>query len=255
MTALETYREIITTEFQRRQERNPRYSLRSFASFLGMSPAHLSQVISGKRSLSFKSAESIASRLSLEPTQRQRLLGTMSPVQKRLTDSHSFRRLREQEFAAIANWQDYAVLGLANLSSNKADARWISEKLGITVSQARTTLNRLAELGIIKVEAGTFFQTGKPLATTQDVKSAAIRQFHRGLLQKAADTLDTVEVDRRDFSAITMAINPEKLSMAKKRIQEFRRELCRELETGSQKDVYTLAVQLFPLTVKKGSSK
>lgn len=255
MTVLESYRDILTSEFQRRQDRNPRYSLRSFAGFLGMSPAHLSQVLSGKRALSFKAAESIASRLSLPPVERQRLLGNLGTLSTSQDDADVFRRLREQEFAAIANWQDYALLGLANLDSNKADSRWISERLGIPVAQARATLNRLTELGIIKIEGGSFYQTGKPLATTQDVKSAAIRQFHRGLLQKAADSLDTVETAQRDFSAITMAIDPEKLSLAKKRIQLFRRQLCRELESGPQKDVYTLAVQLFPLTVKKGRSK
>ncbi len=254
MTALDTYRDILTAEFHRRQERNPRYSLRAFAAFLGMSPAHLSQVMSGKRSLSFRTAEALAERLNLNPGERQRALGGLGPVRQRLTETESFYRLKEQEFETIASWEDYAVLGLASLESNKAEARWIAERVGLSVAQARVTLNRLVKLGLLSIEAGRFFQTGRALTTTQDVRSAAIRQFHRGLLGKAVDTLDTVELDRRDFGAIIMAIDPSKLPQAKKRLQQFRRELCAELEDGSRKEVYALSLQLFPLSKPRRKS-
>ena len=59
------YRKALAKELKERQLRNPGYSLRSFARDLGLSPAALSQVMSGKRHFSKGNAEKVISALSL----------------------------------------------------------------------------------------------------------------------------------------------------------------------------------------------
>lgn len=61
-----TYRDILKNQLRRRQELNPKYSLRSFASRLEISPSKLSEIMSGKKRLSVERAEMILSRLGLE---------------------------------------------------------------------------------------------------------------------------------------------------------------------------------------------
>lgn len=50
------YRELIAAEFERRQSKNPKYSLRGFAKELGLTPMHLLYVMRGERGISKKLA-------------------------------------------------------------------------------------------------------------------------------------------------------------------------------------------------------
>ena len=58
-------------------------------------------------------------------------------------------------------------------------------------------------------------------------------------------------MELRDFTSMTMAIDPEKLTEAKKKIREFRRGLSEFLEAGKKEEVYRLNIQLVPVT-KRG---
>ncbi|MBI1861191.1 MAG: helix-turn-helix domain-containing protein, partial [Deltaproteobacteria bacterium] len=77
---LHNYRVWLQTIFHERCRRNPAYSLRSFARSLGVSHPSLSQILSGKRPLTQKSAFVIANRLALPPNQRRQLLAQLRAV-------------------------------------------------------------------------------------------------------------------------------------------------------------------------------
>jgi hypothetical protein len=61
------YRAELTSELDRRKAKNPRYSLRAFARDLGMTPAALSNVLSGRRNLSVDASIEIAEKLGYSP--------------------------------------------------------------------------------------------------------------------------------------------------------------------------------------------
>lgn len=65
------YRSILKIQLQRRQELNPKYSLRAFAKKLEISPSKISELLSGKKKLSIKRAENIANRLGLIGKERE----------------------------------------------------------------------------------------------------------------------------------------------------------------------------------------
>ena len=50
------YREMLREELQKRNGRNPRYSLRAFAKCLGVDVAALSRVLSNKQTITMKTA-------------------------------------------------------------------------------------------------------------------------------------------------------------------------------------------------------
>lgn len=66
-----TAREFVSAILRRRQNRNAAYSLRAFARDLEIAPAHLSQVLNGKRRLSPDLASRLASKLSLNIRQTE----------------------------------------------------------------------------------------------------------------------------------------------------------------------------------------
>ena len=60
--------DILKKELTQRQSNNPAYSLRAFARFLEISPATLSQIISGKRGVSVKRLDHIMNKCCFRAT-------------------------------------------------------------------------------------------------------------------------------------------------------------------------------------------
>lgn len=243
------YRTILLTELARRKRANPVYSLRAFARNLGMSPAHLSLVLNGKKRLTPRLARESAERLSLSPDERSRFLASTVPgleFEDRKEDSE--RLLSEDEFKLISDWYHLAILSLAKTKKNIANPRLIGKNLGVDPILIKEALARLIRLGFLEIKNNKLVLTTAPLRTSTDVPSEAIRRYHRQTLNLALTKIDTVPVAKREFSAITMAVDVEKLPKAKLMIESFKRKLCKELETSSAQDVFTLSIQLFPLT-------
>ena len=60
--------------------------------------------------------------------------------------------------------------------------------------------------------------------------------------------LKEIGVELRDFSAMTIALDLEKLPEAKTIIREFRQKMGTLLRNGNKTEVYQLAIQLYPLS-------
>jgi uncharacterized protein (TIGR02147 family) len=107
----------------------------------------------------------------------------------------------------------------------------------------------LLRLGLLsRSGSGELTLTGKNFTTTDRVRSSAVRKGHENNLNLARKSLESDPVDARDFSAITMAIDPARLEEATQLIREFRDRICTFLEGGKKQQVYKLCIQLFPMT-------
>jgi transcriptional regulator with XRE-family HTH domain len=246
---------LIQAELSRRIQKNPNYSLRAFARASGISHTVLSLVLSGKRPLSKKASEQLADFLGLDPLKRELLLKTRKASSRSKPDESHW--LTMDSFAAIAEWQHYAILSALELPDAEFDPKWIAKRLGITRMQAKITMERLERLGLVQKNAdGQWRQSGKPIRMENQLSTAAARSFHTQLLNKAAQSLELTPFESRDVSSITFAMDPKLLSYAQQRIRQFRRELCEELEKlSAPSEVYHLSVQLFPLTQVNSRSK
>jgi uncharacterized protein (TIGR02147 family) len=235
--------QILKKELEKRQKNNPAYSLRSFAKFLEISPAALSQLMSGKRGISVKRLSKVIEKLSLPPSELKSLIKTK--------EDRVSSVLKEDEFKLISEWYHFGILSLGELKKCKVDPRWIAKRLNIPVGTANEALQRLERMRIIQIKEGRFKQISPPLKTTSDVPSSTIRAYHKSILGLAQNKIETVDVKEREYSALTMAINTKNLPKAKKLTEEFKEEMLQLLEHGSLDEVYQLSIQLFPLSVKE----
>ncbi|MFZ4713736.1 MAG: TIGR02147 family protein [Bacteriovoracaceae bacterium] len=238
------------------QSKNSKYSLRSYAGKVGVHVGALSSIINGKRNVSRSLAERITRKLLLDPQKRSEILSLFpdKKVKKMATASNQSRymQLEASQFKMIAEWEHYAVLSLMNCNDFKNDSEWISNRLGITPSRAQDVMERLIELELIKKEKnGKLMRTHSAMRTSDDTISLSLRKSHEVTLELAKDSLHRDGVEKRDFTYITMAINPKKISEAKERIRKFQDDLCDLLESGERTEVYRFSSQLIPLTKLK----
>lgn len=239
-------------ELAKRCEENPKYSLRSFATTLGISHTLLSLVISGKRSPSRKLQRRIRELLGPE---------TMAAAATPLTDPQHqgkahvvrYEQIALDSFSLISEWHHYAILSLLEIADAKFESRWIAKRLGITQAQAKLAMERLQRMGLVAKIQGRWKQSVNPIRVENEISTSATRKFHRQLLAKATESLESDPMEMRDFSSTTIAMDPKLVPYAKERIRKFRRELSDELErSDTPKEVYHLSVQLFPLSKSKG---
>lgn len=233
-----------------RQEKNPLYSLRAFSRFLEVSPAQLSQILSGKRKLSQKHASRFADRLGLSPREKTDFLTSLIAPEIALTHSAenaARENLKEEEFRSIAEWYHFAILSLLETKNAKSDPRWISRRLGIPIATANEAIERLVKLGILE-RTTKLKQCRPPLQVVSDIPSAAIRKHHRQTLQLAENRLETTPKEMREYHSITFPANPARLKNVEKIIDRFLTDISKEMEDQDASEVYTLAVQLFPAT-------
>ena len=98
-------------------------------------------------------------------------------------------------------------------------------------------------------ETGRLAQAEPTLTTEHEVTAMGAAKFHREMMQRAAEALDEVPSEFRDFAALTVRVSPKSIAQVKHRIHAFREalaELCDADPEGKQ--VYQLNVQWFPLS-------
>ncbi len=239
------------------KQKNPQYSLRAFAKKLSLSPGSLSDILKGKRSLSFKSAHKILNRLDFLPDERHSFLNlalsekmgcAASDTSLHKKNLKKFKTIDPDVFYVVSDWQHYAVLGLMKTSNFQSNSKWIAKRLGITSVEVESTLSRLERVGLIKKINEQYVRINENLSTTHDIPSSALRRSHKQTLEQAISALEEIPVELRDITSISVAINPNKMRDAKDLIKNFRREFQAIMEDGKKEEVYNLNIQFIPVT-------
>ncbi len=229
----------LLVELRRRQEKNRRYSLRSFARDLRLSPAMLSQVINDNRQLSRATLARIAIVLNLP---------SLETLAQPAVDMSYHRP--DDEISFVSDWYNTALFCLARLKGTQASPQWISRQLGISIRQAKKSLDNLIRLGLVEILNDQLKASRLNVETTTDIPSETIRGYHRQNLKRAMMSLENEPVERRDITSITLAFAEKDMKQAKEYIRKFSRRFTKKFEVPNATDVYTLAVQFIPATVK-----
>lgn len=232
--------------------------MRAFATFLQIESSALSRILSGRRRISLETYLRLVERLGLSPAEVERLRPGPLTRRKRLGSSaepsaapNDYRQLSLDAFQVIADWYHYAILELTQTSHFVPQARWVARRLGITVSEVNIAVERLKRLEMLRIdEAGRWIdESGAMTSIHNDYTNVALRKLQKQILEGALAAIDETSIDRRDQTAMTMAISTDLLPEAKRRIARFRRELCAFLKDASTRDeVYQLSLSLYPVT-------
>lgn len=117
-----SFRALLQDEFDRRQARNSRYSLRAFARALGLDHSSLSQILRGLRRLTPRVIRRLGARLQVPPLD---------------VDLH------------CADENERALAAALTHSAFRADSRWIAQLLGISIDDVNIALQRLVRTGAV----------------------------------------------------------------------------------------------------------
>lgn len=256
MTLFATY---LKEELAKRCLANSSYSLRSLALHLKVSPGRISEWVNKKSGLKLLKAEEILQilncpekqvKLILEELDAAEYLTLISNKKKsdQINKEFNASQLKAKELVLVSKWYYYGIINLISLNSFNGSSSSMAKSLGISTSQVEKAINILVDFGILLRDKNSLLLSKKDISTSTDIPSQVIKNFHKQISVIAQESLQSVDVKKRDFTNIMMPANSKNLALAKIEIINFRRKICRLLEKGDKTEVYNLSIQLFPIT-------
>lgn len=257
---LTVYRRILQRELESRIEKDPAYSLRSFARSLEIDVSTLSRVLSRKKHLSFKAALRFASRLRLNATENEEFLNSvaeeqsqlgltrMHPEAKRRSGSLVNAKMPDAAMEIAKEWYYFAILELTRTENFRYDSVTIAQRLDVGVDEVEKAVEQLIANKLLAVDEFGKLRKTYVYKVSDPTTTSADRRYHlRQMLERSASALRDIPIDHRCHHGLTMAIDENRIDEARDIIAEFSKHLCNVLSRGKTTKVYEFQVSLFPL--------
>jgi uncharacterized protein (TIGR02147 family) len=246
------------------------FSYRYFSRRAGFaSPNFLKLVIDGQRNLGRDSVDQVAEALQLDADETTFFANLVAFNQadtdaernryfERLAASRRFRAAQHLDgdlFEYLSHWYYPAIREMAARADFRDDPAWIASQLQPPVkpSQASAALDTLLRLGLLERSEGRIVRGEATLTSGHEVRALGVANYHRQMLERAAESIELIASEERDLSAMTVCIGAPLVPELKRRLREFRETLMDLCDREAEPDlVYQLNIQLFPLTRGKG---
>lgn len=259
------YREYLRDWFAESKRQNRFTSYRYLARKTGLDAGWLARIFQREGHLSEEYVPTFLKLCALDERRSEyfrvlhRFCRTKSPDEqkdcyRRLLELREIeaRPLEAAELNYFSQWSTTALRALIGISSRTQDIAELAAKLepAITPAEAQVALEVLRKLALIREDGkGGWDITDRILTTGAEVRSGAVRQFHRTMLELAAQSLERHATEERDISSITLTLDHEDMEEVKARVAEFRKGLLQfARSSGLANRVYNLTIAFFPLS-------
>lgn len=267
------FRAYLRDWFAHRKEADPQFSARQFARLAGKtSPGLLAEVMDGDRDLTPAMVGAFARALGLSRpeadffdalVQLDQATDTVARnhAWERISAVRAFqdaRRIEGAAFQYLSCWWFPVVRELAHRADFRAEPAWIAKRIrpAITEAQARRALETLVELGLLAEGADGLKPTDAVVTTPHEVTGLAAHNYHRGMLERAIESIDRFPAEERHLLAATVSVPARLVPDLKQQlnaVQERILDLCGRFD-GPAEQVLQVHLVLFPLSDRAGDA-
>jgi uncharacterized protein (TIGR02147 family) len=256
-------------EFKKASHRG--YSYRAFSKAAGFSaPNTLKLVIEGERNIGQGAIDQFVQGLNLKGSMAAyfatlvqmnqakndgekeacfRILQQLTPQAKR-------RDLHADEVTYLSHWLYPVLREMVSLPDFREDPYWISRRLvgAASVSEVSQGVRFLIDSGFVVRSGERLVPCDNMVFSSDEMRSLAIRNYHRQMLDLAKHAMDTLDITEREFGALTVMLPEVAVPALKERIKQFRRDIHSwAVHTATETDpeaVVQINVQMYPVTRK-----
>ncbi|SMF77386.1 TIGR02147 family protein [Pseudobacteriovorax antillogorgiicola] len=263
------FRKFLKDYYDQRKSEGQGFSYRRFSKQCDFnSPNFLKLVMEGKRNLSIDSIEKIVTSLNLSPNEgnyfrvlvklnqesKHQIKAIYFDELKRLTPYAQKRKLDAESVEYLSHWLYPVLREMARQKDFRDDPYWIARRLTgrTSVKNIGKALQFLKENGfIVKQNNHCFTAPDIIVLSSDEVRSLAIRQYHRTILCQAQEALDDISVSEREFGALILSLSDDKVGELKQKLKAFRKEVHewalhhQDIEEHKEQ-VVQLNFQMFP---------
>ena len=264
------YRQFIRDYYERKRSEKKGFSLRVLSDKAGFKARdYLLRVMNGQRNLSKSGIYMLSKALHLSEKESDYFETLVAfnqapnPAEKEhffsrlrtLVPESRIDRLREDQFEYFSQWYHCVIRSLLPVMDFKDDFEKIGKFLNpqITSGQAKKSVHLLLRLGLLNRHPdGTYGVSNIAISTGDEVKSVALTQFHKNMIDLGKRAVDICVSDRRDTSGVTMSLSEKGIKKIKTAASEFRKQCMNIAAQDSNEDgVYQVSVNFFPLSKQR----
>ncbi|MEZ4815574.1 MAG: TIGR02147 family protein [Bdellovibrionota bacterium] len=247
--------EILKFYFKEKQHLKKSYSMRALARRLKISPSYLSEIFSGKKRPSPVLLRKIVSALDLDTHGKQLLERSFieeifpetSQSIARNTDKWILESL--QSFVLLQRWYYVVILDLSTCDDFQSTAHWIAQATGLPQNEVNDAVAFLLRHGFLVQKSNRWVKSKKKIHFPTQQSLPLIRSFHSQMIHRALQELntkpDTNSFQKRLISGMTISCNPERIPVAKEKLNKALREVADYLMEGPCTDLYQINLQFF----------
>lgn len=264
------YRAYLRASQRRHPATQRALTLEEWSDRLGyQSPRSIAMVIKGQRLPSRDLVEAFATDLKLN-TARKRYFELLVLREKHAQqgdeldgivqelESLNMKQIPKEvldsaRFAPISEWPYLVLREFAPSPKFQNDPEWISKRLRgkINAETAAKILKTLTDQGYLEQTKDGRFATptkSKNLSTTFDDSIPYTRRHHAQMMQRAVEALNEQDVGSREFFALTLLFDQDKVPQAKQAVREFAQTFNKTYTSTTSDRVYQLNLQFFEHT-------
>ena len=229
-----------------KQDRNPQYSLRSFARDLNLSSGKLSEILRSKSKITLNTFEQISNNLSLDETLHE-------TFKKNLIEFNQGKRTPEPLDIDKSNFimtnQHLALLGLINLSIFQHCTKWISQALKKDEKVIVKLLEDLIKVKLVLFENNQY-TTKQSGAKISPPINEQVKILLKNGLNRASLASEHFEEDNHWFTNMVIPAPKKEISVMSKKFWNTFKEINFEQEQNieSSDELYEIVVGIFPIT-------
>lgn len=237
--------------------------MRAYARDLHISPSRLSEVMNSRSGgLSLRNAEEVAKRLGLSShetrfftalIQKERATDPQSKAEAtKFIESVHLDKMRHQlhldQFEMVSTWYYFALLELLGMPGVSQTQVALAERLGISKANVKSALARLVRLGFLEKNGRGYTVIKERTSVASEIPSHAIRNYHLGVMEKAASALLSQDIDAREFGTLIFSGSAAKIPAMKEQLRKFFTQFARVSRGEEDSDtVFCLGAQLFQM--------
>ena len=261
------FRDYLRDYYDEKKKEHAFYSFRLFSQKAGFSsPNFFKLVIDGKRNLSKESVFKFSKALGHTKKEADYFENLVFFNQsKTLEEKNAYlsnlmkvrgksdpKKIEESEYSYYSDWYNPVIRELVIAMDFKENFKKLGQSVvpAISADEARRSVRLLLDLGFIqKSESGIYSRTSAILTTGPQVRSIAIANYHKVMMQRASESIERFPAQQRDITSLTLSVSEEAFAAIIAKLQDFRKEVLELSETDEQRrKVVQLNMQLFPLS-------
>ncbi len=267
------YRDYLKQIYLTVKAKDQGYSWLKFASDLGFSATNVVRlIVIGKRHLPSEAAEQVGTHLGLANHERRYFLNLVAYNEAHTSaeQEQSLGRLVASKQALLdsspdsqalryySKWYFPVIREMTRLGGFQATFEWVSRHLfpSLRPAQFNEGIELLREMKLLEVEPVTGivkFLDNRQMVLPTDATAGniAISQYHRKMLEVAAEAVFKIPDSDREMNALTLCLSDESFAKLKQRILDVCAEAMQtESEPQARERLVQLNVQLFTLSKK-----
>ncbi len=241
------YVACLINEYVARKALNNSYSERAFAKNLGVSPGFLKLLFQKKKHLSPARAKDFSNRLSWNEKKKRIFLKSVlhTASARRGSIGRSYKRkIPATEFFEVSDWFYFAIIEFLKVKNGSVSEEEMAAAFRLNKTEVRFALDRLLELKVVQ-KKNTHTYSIADHYEIPSTSSEAIRKYHRQTLNKAIEAIDSQSFTKRDFRALTLAFDSQRVDEVKKFIENFVSAFDKKFSAENLDSVYQLNVAFF----------